>query len=83
MAIATVVGALTAVGVIVAVDRGGPPRDEASYQQGYRDAKEYLRIPGGPGADFCEDRYEARYRAGATNVKKDYVQGCLDAGGHD
>ena len=82
-AIAAVVGVLTAIGVIVAVSAGGPSRDEASYQQGFNDAKEYLRPGVAPGAGFCEDRYEFRYRAGAKNVTKDYVQGCIDAGGED
>ena len=83
VAIAAVAGVLTAIGVIVTVSAGGPPRDEASYQQGFTDAKEYLRPGVAPGAGFCEDRYEFRYRAGAKNVKKDYFQGCIDAGGQD
>ena len=83
VAIAAVVGTLIAIGVLSTVSAGGPPRDEASYQQGFNDAKEYL-LPGvAPGAGFCEDRYEFRYRAGAKNVKRDYVQGCFDAGGKD
>jgi hypothetical protein len=71
VAIAAVVGTLVAIGVFFAVDTGGPPRDDASYQQGFNDAKEYLRPGVAPGAGFCEDRYEFRYRAGAKNAKKD------------
>lgn len=82
--VAAVVGVLIAIGVIVAVHAGGPPRDEASYRQGFDDAKKELQTEVGPvPGGFCEDRYEVRLRAGAQNVKKDYVQGCLDAGGKD
>lgn len=83
--IAALVGILIAIGIYFyfALGAGGPPRDDASYQQGFNDAKEYLRPGVAPRAGFCEDRYEFRYRAGAKNVKKDYVQGCIDAGGQD
>ncbi len=83
VAIAAVAGVLTAIGVIATLSAGDPPRDEASYQRGFNDAKEYLRPGVAPSAGFCADRYEFRYRAGAKDVKKDYVQGCVDAGGED
>jgi hypothetical protein len=79
--VAAIIGVCAAIVVILARHDIGPPYDDASYQRGYSDGRDAVRAGASPGVSFCRDSYESRYRAGATNVKRDYIQGCLDAGG--
>jgi hypothetical protein len=79
--VAVIVGACAAIAVLLAPHDPGPPYDDASYHRGYSDGRDALQAGTSPGVSFCRDSYESKYRAGATNVKRDYIQGCLDAGG--
>jgi hypothetical protein len=81
--ITSIVGVLAVIGAVLAVTvRTGPPYDDASYHRGFHDGQDALHSGTTPGVDFCRDGYETKLRAGARNVKRDYIQGCLDAGDH-